>query len=220
MPELGSQPGKTAIRERPLPYSDPDRIARLRDRDTEEWSNFFEEYHGVFQRALYTAFSRSRGGLPIPCGEERTELLVDLFAYCYERFPSSFREYRGEARLRSFLFEMARLWLLERRRSPRHGVFSDVGVDSGSIDDENHADPLSDPGTSRFDRLVRCLHELPVPYRSLVHLYYYAGERRTLEEVAGALEIGLEAAKKRHRRALSRLGVCLRRDGGSPEVDR
>ena len=57
------------------------------------------------------------------------------------------------------------------------------------------------------ERLLACLDELPLPQRSAFLLHHDDG--LSLDEVAGALEVGFETAKTRLRYAMSKLRACM-----------
>jgi len=57
------------------------------------------------------------------------------------------------------------------------------------------------------ERLLNCLDELPLPQRSAFLLHHDDG--LSLDEVAGALEVGFETAKTRLRYAMSKLRACM-----------
>ena len=57
------------------------------------------------------------------------------------------------------------------------------------------------------ERLLSCLDELPLPQRSAFLLHHDDG--LSLDEMAGALEVGFETAKTRLRYAMSKLRTCL-----------
>ncbi len=57
------------------------------------------------------------------------------------------------------------------------------------------------------ERLLSCLDELPLPQRSAFLLHHDDG--LSLDEVAGALEVGFETAKTRLRYAMSKLRACM-----------
>ena len=57
------------------------------------------------------------------------------------------------------------------------------------------------------ERLLACLDELPLPQRSAFLLHHDDG--LSLDDVAGALEVGFETAKTRLRYAMSKLRTCM-----------
>lgn len=101
------------------------------------------------------------------------------------------------------------LTMLEKERQNTHEEYDD-GLHSGSIDPASDSDPdTSVLKASEYEALLNAVTELPDMYRDTLYLRYFNDFNMT--EIASALGISKEAAKKRSQRAVKMLADILRR---------
>lgn len=101
------------------------------------------------------------------------------------------------------------LTMLEKERQNTHEEYDD-GLHSVSIDPASDSDPdTSVLKASEYEALLNAVTELPDMYRDTLYLRYF--NDFNMSEIASALGISKEAAKKRSQRAVKMLADIMKR---------
>jgi RNA polymerase sigma-70 factor, ECF subfamily len=131
----------------------------------------------------------------------------DVVQETVARALASAHTFRGEATARTWLHRIAHNIVIDRSRSSRHEVPS-ADVDALWRDDGYTVDTamIVERAADRAE-LEDALARLPAPQRTAVVLHDV--ERWTVAEIAGAVGIGLPAAKQRLRRGRMALVTAL-----------
>lgn len=178
-------------------------ITRLKEKDEEAWSVFLKEYHELFVRAVRSSYRSLFSRRVSPA--EQDEAVGESKSRFYETFQRCFVEFQGEARFRAFVFRCVRHAVLEWRRRN-----SDPRV-KGCVEAIAVVPAKSLRNDGRVDALHECILALEGRYRLVVSLYFFSGNRETLQGIASHLGASLSAVQKRYQRALQRLFDCIER---------
>jgi len=167
--------------------------------------------------AFETLYERHRGGLYRFFLRQSPRLVAEeLFQDVWSGVIQARRRYRPEATFRTWLYTLARNRLIDYRRRQGHDPLALSAVTEAALDDVRNGiadNPLQLAGLHDcLELLLRLVEALPTLQRETFLLRHDAG--MTLQEIAAALDTGLETARSRLRYAMGRLraglpGDCL-----------
>lgn len=180
-------------------------VERLLQCHDEAWRWFLTEYDAVFRRALWAASWRVGGSRHRLRSADVPALLEDLKVYFFMAFTRAFKRYEGEGPFRAFLAGAARNFLLERQRVSANGppCDEDAAMEKASLS-QWQAD-VSGSSVDVRTLLGLCVSCLPLHHRSVILLYHYSDQPLSLSQLAEMMGVSVDAAYKRHQRALAAL---------------
>jgi len=162
----------------------------------------FDEVYERFRRPVWRLARRVTGS-----EEEAGDATQEIFLRVWRGLAG----YRGEAKLSTWVFQIAWNYLrLHRRRAGRRRPL-EAAAEEAEIALERASDPAADPerqaaASDLLDRVERAIDRLPEPFR--VILWLRDGENRPYEEIAAVLDLPIGTVRSR----LSRARQALRRE--------
>lgn len=147
--------------------------------------------------------------------EEADDVAQETFLKAWKNL----QRFRRGMNLKTWLFSIARNTAIDSLRKKRPTLFSEFKTENEEADFEHRIADTEASAEEKLDRaldverLDAALKNLSPLYREVVLLRYHEG--LTLEETAAALNIPLNTAKSRDRRAILALRKLLER--GEPE---
>lgn len=125
----------------------------------------------------------------------------DLVQKTFEGLARAKDRFRGDAKVRTFLFQIARNQLAKAYRQKANRPDLDLGVTSLNDLGPSVSSYVETKGEYRL--LLAALRHLPLDDQIVLELYHFEG--MSGPEVASVLELGVPAVRGRLRRALARL---------------
>jgi len=160
----------------------------------------WDAFEKLFDRYLPVVYDRLRAKLP-------PEALEDVTQQVFIGALKGIEDFRGEASFRTWLLSIARYKIADYYRKQERRVETvpyDVEL-HGDADDSGSRDDWED------EVLVRvCLGHLPPHYREVLLMRFAEGLK--FKTIARELEISLDAAKSRYRRAVAALAEEMGRE--------
>ena len=162
----------------------------------------FDEVYQRFRRPVWRLARRVTGS-----EEEAGDATQEIFLRVWRGLGG----FRGEAKLSTWVFQIAWNYLrLQRRRAGRQRPL-EAGPEEGELALERATDPAPDPerqatASDLLDRVELAIDRLPEPFR--VILWLRDGENRPYEEIAEVMDLPIGTVRSR----LSRARQALRRE--------
>jgi RNA polymerase sigma factor (sigma-70 family) len=174
----------------------------------------FERLYALLKDPLYRFVKRR-------LGSNLTAQVDEVFQETWMRVINSRSSWSPQgASCKTWLFTIANHLVIDRLRQSGREISVHEGErqDGDAWEPEGEAWQLwPDPQTAHGEdivfwkqagtRLVNCLGQLPDNQKATFLLHHQEGF--TLEEIAGVLTVGIEAAKSRLRYAISKLRTCM-----------
>ncbi len=179
----------------PLPGTLP------QDRAMSDPRSSFEQLHAAYRAKVRSYLCR------FVEPEEAEDLTQEVFLKVHQHLPS----FRAEAKLSTWIFQIATHAALDRLKSASHRIHSQKILLIEKLEDlDHHAAP--DHGSAPVhDEMRRCIHsfieDLPVNYRAILFLSEL--KELGIDEIARILDITPGAAKIRLHRARQALKASM-----------
>lgn len=137
--------------------------------------------------------------------EEAEDIAQETFVKAWKNL----KRFKKGMKIKTWLFAIARNTSIDHLRKHRNVLFSELSRDEESDDFEHGIRDVAPNAEALFDqkeseaKVEAALQKIPPIYREIILLHYREG--LTLDEAAQTLDIPLNTAKSRDRRALGAL---------------